>query len=119
MTPTIASRAKRWMLAILLAAAPAALAACGGGEAYVWDPSGTLVVENDFDSWEGIEQVVVTDPWGDSDVFDVWLAPGDWTDFELLPDDYDVELVWSDGWVDEFWGVPVFEDEETVVTGLN
>ena len=101
--------------ALVLAAFPAA--GCGGGG--YGGPAGTLEVQNDSLSSEGIDAVEVSTLFGPVDHFDVFLAPGESTFIDLIPDDYDVVLLWSDASVDTFPGVSVFDGDTTTVTGSN
>ena len=100
---------------LVLAAFPAA--GCGGGG--YGGPAGTLEVRNDFASVEGIDAVEVSTPFGPVDHFDVFLAPGEGTFIDLVPDVYDVDLLWSDASVDTVFAVDIFDGETTLVTGSN
>ena len=101
--------------ALLLAALPAA--GCGGG--WFGGPAGTLEVQNDALSFEGIDAVEVSTPFGPVDHFDVFLAPGESTFIDLDPDVYDVDLLWSDSTIDTVFGVEVFDGTTSTVTGSN
>lgn len=108
-------------------AAPAVLAACalastacgGGGYGWYGAASGTLEVRNDPFSFEGIDAVEISQPFGPTDHYDVFLAPGERDFIDLEPDWYDVHLLWSDFSVDTFYGVRIYDDGTSVVTGSN
>ena len=92
-------------------------AGCGGGGG--GGPRGTLEVRNDPASFNGINAVEVTPPFGPVEHFDTFLAPGTSFFVDLFPDSYDVELFWSDSTTHMFPGVGVFDGSTTVVTGTN
>lgn len=101
---------------LLMAALPAA--GCGGGGGWS-GPGGTLEVRNDPGSFEGIDAVEISTPFGPVDHFDVFLAPGEVEFIDLIPDSYDVDLLWSDATFDTFLGIDIFDGLTTVVTGFN
>ena len=101
---------------LVLAAIPAT--GCGGG-GYGYGPGGTLEVRNDPGSFEGVEAVEVSTPFGPIDHFDVFLAPGERDFIDLIPDVYDVDLLWSDSSVDTIYAVDIYDGSTTVVTGSN
>ena len=95
------------------------LAACGGGGYFYAPRAGTLEVRNATFSFEGIDAVEVSQPFGPTDRFDVFLAPGERDFIDLIPDTYDVDLLWSDGTVDSFYAVDVYDGGVAVITGSN
>ena len=92
-------------------------AGCGGGGWY--SPGGTLEVRNDPGSFEGIDAVEISTLFGPIDHIDVFLAPGERDFIDLIPDVYDVDLLWSDNSIDPFPGTVIFDGLTTVVTGSN
>ena len=101
---------------LLLAAIPAV--GCGGG-GYYGPPAGTLEVRNSPSSFEGIDAVEVSTPFGPIDHFDVFLAPGEREFIDLVAGGYDVDLLWSDNWVDTIYAVGIYDGTTTTVTGVN
>ena len=96
------------------------LPGCGGGGYGFYAPvGGTLEVRNSSFSFEGIDAVEVSQPFGPVDHFNVYLAPGERDFIDLIPDSYDVDLLWSDGSVDSFFGIDIYDGSTTVVTGNN
>lgn len=120
--PASLPRTLRRLAAPILAALVALpLVACGGGGLYgPYDPvAGTLEVRNDPFSFEGIDYVEVSQPFGPTEHYNAFLAPGDRDYFDLIPDTYDVDLFWSDGSIDTFFDVDIYDFSTTVVTGSN
>lgn len=115
---TLVKFVRRLAAPLSLGLAALALPACGGG-GYYSPRSGTLEVRNDSFSFEGIDAVEVSQPFGPIDRYDVFLAPGERDFIDLIPDYYDVDLLWSDGLVDSFYGVDVYDGATTVITGSN
>ncbi len=102
-----------------LAAIP--LVGCGGGGVYgPYEPvGGTLEIRNDYSSYEGIDAVEISQPFGPTDTFNLYLAPGDRDFIDLIPDGYDVDLFWSDGSVDSYFDIDIYPDSTTILTGSN
>jgi hypothetical protein len=94
-----------------------ALPGCGSGYGGL-DYAGTLAVENDPFSFFVIEAFDVQAGLGPVEHYDVDLFPGEGFGLDLYPDDYDVELFWSDGSSD-FFSVTVFDGLTTTITGIN
>jgi hypothetical protein len=92
------------------------LPGCGGG--YGVGPAGTLAVENDPGSFFDIDAFEIQAGIGPVEHYDVGLGAGDGFSLAVYPDDYDVQLFWSDGSSDLFF-VTVFDDSTTTVTGVN
>ena len=117
------SRRSRFLPAALLVAvaslAALALPGCGGGYGgYGYAPYGTLEVVNDSFSFWGIDAVEVTPPFGPTEGWNVFLAPGEGWDADFVPDDYEVVLFWSDGSEDTYF-VPVYDGDVTTIVGQN
>lgn len=93
-----------------------ALPGCGGGYGSYY--GGTLEVENDPVSFFDIDAFEVQAGFGPIDHYDVGLTNGDVFAVDLYPDDYSVELFWSDGSSDVFF-VSVLDGYTVTVTGLN
>lgn len=118
--PTRARARLRWAgLLLLLAAVLLATASCGGGGGWYYEPYGTLEVRNDPFSFEGIDAVELSMFLGPIDHYDLFLAPGDLDWIDLIPGTYDVDILWSDGAVDTFFDVDIYDGATTIVTGLN
>lgn len=108
-------------LAIAIASVAAlALPGCGGGYGGYggYAPYGTLEVVNDPFSFWGIDAVEVTPPFGPTEGWDVFLAPGEGWDADFVPDDYEVVLFWADGSEDVYY-VPVYDGDWTTIVGEN
>ena len=103
-----------------LGLAALSLTGCGGGGYGFYAPvGGTLEVRNAPFSFEGIDAVEISQPFGPTDHYDVLLAPGERDFIDLIPDYYDVDLLWSDGTVDSFYSIDVYDGGTAVVTGSN
>jgi hypothetical protein len=105
--------------AAVLAVLAVAVAACGGHGWHHVEPYGTLEVENDPFSFEDLEAVELWQGYGPIDHYDLWLAPGDVDWIDLVPGLYDMDLLWSDGWVDTLYDVEIVDGWVTTVTGFN
>ena len=115
---TLRSMLRRLAAPILLGLLSIPFSGCGGGGYYA-PVGGTLEVRNSSVSFEGIDAVEVSQPFGPTDHFDVFLAPGERDFIDLIPDVYDVDLLWSDGSIDSFFGVYIYGYSTSVVTGFN
>lgn len=74
-------------------------AGCGGGDHYeVY--GGTLEVVNNPSSFEVIETVEISQPFGPVESYFVDLLPGETFEVDLFPDFYDVDVFWSDGFAE-------------------
>lgn len=75
------------------------VAGCGGGGHYeVY--GGTLEVVNNPASFEVIEAVEISQPFGPIESYVVNLLPGETFEIDLFPDFYDVDIFWSDGFAE-------------------
>lgn len=94
----------------LAVALPAA--GCGGGDHYeVY--GGTLEVVNNINSFEVLEVVEISQPFGPIESYIVDLFPGETFEVDLFPDFYDVDVFWSDGFAE---GVTVDIEDGLVTT---
>ena len=116
---TLVKLARRLAAPLALGLVAISIAACGGGGYADAPRAGTLEVRNDSFSFEGIDAVEVSQPFGPIDRYDVFLAPGERDFIDLIPDYYDVDLLWSDGTVDSFYSIDVYDGGTAVVTGSN
>jgi hypothetical protein len=98
----------------LAAAAGVGLPGCGGGGYYHPAPVGTFSLGNDGFSAETIEAVEFSVFFGPVEHHDVLLLPGDFADFDLYDDSYDVNVFWSDGRVDHLT-VDIYANATTTV----
>ncbi len=104
-------------LAALLLVAVLAVPGCGGGGGH-FVAVGTIEVENHVDSFWGIDSVEIQGTFGPTFHYDVFLAPGEFVDIDVDPDDYDIWLFWSNGDVDLFQRFVAAGEIEFIV-GLN
>ena len=111
---SVARRLLRPLAATLAVAVGATASGCGGGGWYGPSDVGTLEVVNSPGSFEVIETIEISQPYGPVEVYHVDLFPGDAFEIDLYEDFYDVAAWWSDGWVDEFV-VEIDEDDTTTV----
>lgn len=104
------------LLAVLLMAA--ASSGCGGyGRRYdVY--GGTLEVVNHPASFDIIDVVEISQPFGPVESYVVLLLPGETFEIDLYPDTYDVDVFWNGGLV-EGVTVDVFDDLVTTVVFQN
>ena len=103
----------RRALAGVTALALMGVTGCGGGGGYSSPYVGTLELTNSAFSTFGVDSVDLDEVGGpDHFHYDVFLAPGELTDFDLFPDSYDVTVFWSDGSVD-LYPVNVFDHQTT------
>ncbi len=82
----------------LAVALPAA--GCGGGGDHYEVYGGTLEVVNNINSFEVLEVVEISQPFGPVESYIVDLFPGETFEVDLFPDFYDVDVFWSDGFVE-------------------
>jgi hypothetical protein len=115
---TLRTTLRRLAAPVLLALAAIPFAGCGGGGYYA-PVGGTLEVRNSPISFWGLDAVEVSQPFGPTDHFNVYLAPGERDFIDLIPDTYDVDLLWADGSVDSFSAIDVYGYSTTVLTGVN
>ncbi len=98
--------------------AAVALGGCGGGGGGHFVAFGTIEVENHVDSFWGIDSVEVEGTFGPLFHYDVFLAPGEFVDIDVDPDDYDIWLFWSNGDVDLYQRFVAAGELEFII-GLN
>ncbi len=118
------SRLSSWLrglaVPVLAVAAAVGLGGCGGGghhyDDYVY--GGTLEIVNDPASFEIIEVIEVSQPFGPIEQYIVDLFPGETFELDLFPDFYDVAAYWSDGF-EEFFTVEIEDRLYTTVVLLN
>ena len=100
----IATMLRRWAVPALLLLTAAGASGCGGHghdhDDYVY--GGTLEIVNDVASFEMIEVVEISQPFGPVEAYDVFLLPGETFEIDLFPDFYDVGIYWSDAFVEGF-----------------
>jgi hypothetical protein len=117
--PRLSRLARLAALLALLGVVLVGTSACGccddDGDDYY---GGTLQVVNDPQSDFGIETVGVSVPGGPVELFDVFLAPGEDAFIDVYPDDYDVDLWWSDLYQETIFGVSIWDDEVTQLIGF-
>ncbi len=116
---SIVTLARRTGLAALLLLATALAVGCGGGGGWYSPEYGTLEVRNDPFSFEGIDAVEVSQFLGPVDHYDLFLSPGELDWIALVPGDYDVDVLWSDGSVDTYFDVGLYDGLTTTVTAVN
>lgn len=112
--------ARRGLALVVVAFLAIGLAGCGDyhdDDYYYY--GGTLAIENDVTSFEVIDFVHVWVPGGPVETFAMFLLPGEIDYIDFYPDSYDVELEWSDGLIDYFPGVDIFDGETTLIVGVN
>ena len=115
------STTTRFLAPALLALAALAATGCGGGGygGFGGAASGSLEIQNDPFSSEGIDAIEVSVPYGPVDHYDLFLAPGENDFVDLYPDAYDVDVLWSDGSVDTYHDVEIEDGLTTTLTGWN
>lgn len=112
------NRIRRGGLA-LIAVLLLAVGLTGCGDYYDDDYyGGTLEIRNDPTSFEVIEYVNVWIPGFPIESYAMFLLPGERDFIDLYPDSYDVELEWSDGFVEYFPFVDVFDHATTLIVGV-
>lgn len=118
----MARRFARFRLALagFAALALVGVTGCGGGGGGYSEPYvGTLEIENSVFSSFGVDSVDIDEVGGpDHFSYNVFLAPGEFTDFDLFPDSYDITVFWSNGDV-EFFFVDVFDHTTTYLEVVN
>jgi len=116
------SRLSRWLrglaVPVLALVAAVGLGGCGGGGHHDSVYGGTLEVVNDPASFEIIEVIEISQPFGPIEQYFVDLFPGETFEIDLFPDFYDVGAYWSDGF-EEFFTVEIVDGLYTTVVLLN
>jgi hypothetical protein len=108
------------LVVLVLVVASLGLVGCGCCDDDYEDVyGGTLRVVNSSASTFAIDRLELFIPGNPTEAWDLFLLPGEDMFIDLYPADYVVELFWSDGLIETFPDVAVWDDELTTIIGEN